>query len=58
MKFASFRWQGKEKSALSYVGDKVEFQNGFGAYQAMNYTCDYDPVHKRVLGVWAKPGRL
>ena len=58
MKFPSFRWQGKEKSALSYVGDKVEFQNTFGAYQAMNYICDYDPVHKVVLGIWAKPGRL
>lgn len=58
MKFSSFRWQGKEKSVLTYVGDNVEFQNAFGAYQAMNYICDYDPIHKRVLGAWASPGRL
>lgn len=57
-KFGSFKWKDKGRSVLTYVGDKVEFQNGFGAYQAMVYTCDYDPVNKRVLGVWANPGRF
>ena len=38
------RWQWKDRDAgsVSYRGDKVKFQNGFGAWQPMSYWCHYD----------------
>lgn len=57
-RFSHFRWLNKEKATLTFVGDKIEFQNGFGAYQAHVYECDYDPTSKTVLDVHARPGRL
>lgn len=57
-KFSRFRWLNKDKATLTFIGDKIEFQNGFGAYQAHIYECDFDPVLKTVLDVRAQPGRL
>jgi len=57
-KFSRFRWLDQEKGLLTYIGDKIEFQNGFGAYQASIYECDIDPVSRQVLEVRAQPGRL
>lgn len=34
---------------LTVVGDKIKFQNGFGAWQHMTYYCDYHVKEKRVL---------
>ncbi|RYY79927.1 MAG: hypothetical protein EOO69_04480 [Moraxellaceae bacterium] len=57
-KFSAFRWLNQENGTLTYVGDKLEFQNGFGAYQNYIYECDYDPSTKTVLNVRAYPGHL
>jgi hypothetical protein len=57
-KFSRFRWKDKAKGQLTYVGDKIKFQNGFGAWQFYTYLCDYDPVANKVLDVDAMPGRL
>lgn len=57
-KFSNFKWLNQEKATLTYIGDKVEFQNGFGAYQTHLYECDYDPASNTVLDVRAWPGRL
>lgn len=57
-KFSHFRWLNKERATLTYIGDKIEFQNGFGAYQAHIYECDFDPASNTVLDVRARPGRL
>ncbi len=57
-KFSHFRWLNKEEATLTFIGDKIEFQNGFGAYQAHIYECDFDPASKTVLDVRARPGRL
>lgn len=57
-KFSHFRWLNKEQGTLTVIGDKIEFQNGFGAYQAYTYECDYDPATKTVLDVRAQPGRI
>lgn len=32
-------------------GDKVRFQNAFGAWQVMSYQCAYDALNDRVVGV-------
>lgn len=42
-KFPRFAWVDPEGGSLQYVGDKVKFQNGFGAWQHMEYRCVFDP---------------
>lgn len=58
MKFSRFRWSNKAHQEITYVGDKAEFQNGFGAYTRVVYECDLDPDNKTVLGVRVREGRL
>lgn len=57
-KFSHFRWLNQSKGTLTLIGDKIEFQNGFGAYQGHIYECDFDPATDQVLAVRASPGRL
>jgi hypothetical protein len=37
--------------SLRFTGNKVEFQNGFGAWQQMDYACFYNPLTKTVIDV-------
>lgn len=57
-KFSRFKWQDKEAGTLTMVGDKAEFQNGFGAYSPVIYECDLAADGKTVLGARASEGRL
>ncbi len=43
------RWEDQEKGYITYFGDKLRLQNGFGAFQTVLYQCDYDPANRRVL---------
>jgi hypothetical protein len=42
-----------EPFVLTMVGDKIEFQNGFGAWSKTEYFCSYNVKTKKVLNVWA-----
>lgn len=57
-KFSHFRWMDKEKGWVTYIGDKIKFQNGYGAWQNAIYECDFAPETNMVLGVRAEPGML
>ncbi|WIE52390.1 hypothetical protein [Pseudomonas sp. GM17] len=57
-KFSHFRWLDKEQGTLTFIGDKIEFQNGFGAYQKHIYECDFNPQDNQVLATRAEPGQL
>lgn len=57
-KFSRFRWKNKEKGIITYIGDKVEFQNGFGAFTPMVYQCDLGPDERTILGVRVTEGRI
>lgn len=57
-KFSQFRWHNKEDGSITYIGNKIEFQNGFGAYQPYIYECIFNPESSTVIGLTAKPGRL
>ncbi|WP_423359080.1 hypothetical protein [Pseudomonas citronellolis] len=57
-KFSRFRWTNQDKGFVTYVGDKIQLQNGFGAFQNYIYECDFDPATKAVLDVRASPGRI
>lgn len=56
-KFTHLRWADKTAGAVTYIGDRVEFQNGFGAYTPMTYECDFDQANKAVLDVRIAEGR-
>lgn len=57
-KFSRFRWADQKTGAITYVGDKAEFQNGFGAFSPVIYECDLAADNKTVLDVRAHEGRL
>jgi len=58
LKFSRFRWKDKAAGTLTMIGDKAEFQNGFGAYTPVTYECDLAADGKTVLDVRAHEGRL
>jgi hypothetical protein len=57
-KFSHYRWKNRATGVVTYIGDKIQFQNGFGAFQNHIYECDFDPRSEEVLDVRARPGRL
>ncbi|MDT4864180.1 hypothetical protein FQZ97_989310 [compost metagenome] len=58
MKFPRFKWKDQPSGVITYIGDKIQFQNGFGALQNHTYACDYNTITAQVLEVRAQPGRL
>lgn len=56
-KFSHFRWASASKNQITLIGDKIKFQNGFGAWQFHIYECDVTK-DGLVLAVRASPGRL
>lgn len=53
-KFSSARWAARDHGHLTFIGDSVKFQNGYGAWQKMSYQCDYNPDTGKVLEVRVK----
>lgn len=47
-----------DPNVITYIGDHVEFQNGFGAWQRHIYQCDFDVKTETVITTRAVPGRL
>jgi hypothetical protein len=57
-KFGRYRWADQSHGTITYIGDKVRFQNGFGAWQNMTYECDVDTNSDQVIAVRVHEGRL
>jgi len=57
-KFSMFRWGSKDSTIVTMLGDKVQFQNGFGAYTDMIYECDFEVTTRLPLGVRVREGVL
>ena len=57
-KFDRFGWKDRKQGIVTYFGDKIRFQNGFGAWIPHSYKCDYDTQNEKVISVSANPGRL
>lgn len=57
-KFSHFRWRDRDEGIVTFIGDRIEFQNGFGAWIRHTYECDYDPEREVVLEVRARQGFL
>ena len=57
-RYSSLSWLSKPNKSIRLFGDKIQFQNGFGAWQNHIYMCLYDFERAVVLGVEAESGRL
>lgn len=57
-KFDRYRWYDKEKGLVIYIGDKLKFQNGFGAWANVIYNCIYDPAKEKIIEIKVWQGRL
>jgi hypothetical protein len=57
-KFSQFRWRDPIEGSITYIGDRAEFQNGFGAFGPVVYECDLAADEKTVLEVRVREGRL
>ena len=45
-KFNRFMWKGKRNGVIAYRTQKIEFQNGFGAWVKLSSWCSYNPNTK------------
>ncbi len=50
-KFNRYLWKNKEQGIVTYSGNNVKFQNGFGAWQKKSYQCDFNVDIDRVVDV-------
>lgn len=57
-KMSRFAWKDKDAGIIVFLGDKVKFQNGFGAWQQVTYHCDYNTLTGEALDVRLYEGRL
>ena len=57
-KFSRYVWNDQDKGVITYVGDKIKLQNGFGAWQNYIYACNYDTINEFAVKVAVEPGRL
>ena len=53
--FASVSTKPPDYKTALYIGDAVQFQNGFGAFQRMGYSCEFDPIGGEVITVVVAP---
>ncbi len=57
-KFSRYRRPNNNTSIVTYIGDKIKYQNGFGAWILSVYECDFDTKGERVTDARAQAGRL
>jgi hypothetical protein len=57
-KLSHFKWKNRTAQVITYFGDRIKYQNGFGAWVLSKYECDYNAALGVVLDVRASPGRL
>ncbi|MDR6517492.1 hypothetical protein J2789_000154 [Variovorax paradoxus] len=57
-KFSHFRWNSEKEGSITFIGDKAQFQNSFGAYVNVVYECDLNGAQDQVLDVRVREGRM
>jgi hypothetical protein len=57
-KFSHYRWKNQATGEVTYIGDKIKYQNGFGAWIIHTYECDLDASGQKVTDVRASPGQI
>jgi hypothetical protein len=57
-RFAQYAWVNKKTGVVSYRGDQIKLQNGFGVFSQHRYSCSYDPAKGAVTDVAIVQGKL
>lgn len=57
-RFSHYRWKSLDSGTVTYLGDRLEVQNDFGAWRAYVYECDFDTALESATDVRIAPGRL
>ena len=57
-RFSHYRWVSQSKGIITYIGDEIKLQNGFGAWAHYTYECDFDTAKQSVIDVRATQGRI
>ncbi|WP_411839259.1 hypothetical protein [Paracoccus sp. ME4] len=57
-KFSHFRWVDQNTGTITLIGDKIMFQNGFGAFTNMIYECDWNQTTETLVDVRVREGRI
>lgn len=57
IKFGEYAWKDPEAGVVTYAGNSIKMQNGFGAWQVHRYACDFDTINEQVVDVRVRPGR-
>ena len=55
VRFPNAIWYDKDEGTILYLGKHIKFQNGFGAWQHMEYACVYDTINQRVSEITVGP---
>lgn len=48
-------WQSPTDHEVAYVGNRMEMQNQFGAFERMNYRCVWDARAEKVVSIELQP---
>lgn len=56
--FKLFLWVDNEHSVIRAIGDQLELENAFGAWQNHTYRCDMKISDGQVINIIVQPGRL
>ena len=56
--FTKLAWSDKKKASVTYYGDEIKMQNGFGNFIRHRYACQFDTSRKAVLDVTLEAGRI
>lgn len=57
-RFSYYRWKDQPNGYVTYIGDKIKLQNGFGAWSNYTYECDFNPATNTVIDVRIGQGTL
>lgn len=50
--------KGGQDKVITYIGDNIKLQNGFGAWQWYTYKCDLELNSMSVVGAYLIPGKI
>ena len=57
-KFPLYKWKDNSYCTITYIGDKIKLQNGFGAWANYIYACEYSADTDTVVNVLMEMGRI
>jgi hypothetical protein len=57
-RFSHYRWNSQPEGIITFIGDQIKIQNGFGAWAHYTYECDFDTTKQSVIDVRATQGRI